>query len=162
MSDGSIRVVCSRCGSENNRTSRQALHVFAWIYCFTFRRQRYRCQSCNSRFYGRRRRRPNPLQHGSDDPLSVAPANRRRTPVGTKLAADSRSTRQCVELRQKTARTGPAPDPADHLKCYFQLSRAACVLPRPTERGSCPRWTTYFGPRTALAGFAARIPPVVR
>jgi hypothetical protein len=99
MSDGSIRVVCSRCGSENNRTSRKPLHVFAWIYCFSFRQQRYRCLSCNSRFYGRRRRRRNPLQHCSDDPLGVAPGTTDGHRWGTKLAADSRSPRQTNSKR---------------------------------------------------------------
>jgi hypothetical protein len=109
MSDGSIRVVCSRCGSDNNRTSRQALHVFAWIYCFTFRRQRYRCQSCNSRFYGRRRRRPNPLQHGSDDPLRVAQrtANGHRWGRSWRLTVDPLGNASSYGRR----RLGPAQRP---------------------------------------------------
>jgi transposase-like protein len=71
MSDGkSIRLVCFRCGSENVRISRQALHFFARAYCVMFRRQRYRCLRCNSKFYGRRRY-PDSHQSGSDDRMGV-------------------------------------------------------------------------------------------
>jgi hypothetical protein len=50
MFDG-IRVVCAR--GQNNRKSRRALRFIAWVYCLVLRRQRHRCLSCNSRFYGR-------------------------------------------------------------------------------------------------------------
>jgi DNA-directed RNA polymerase subunit RPC12/RpoP len=67
MSDGKApAIACSRCGSKSIRTSRQALRFFAWVYCVTLRRQRYRCLSCNSRFYGRRRDSTS-RQFGSDD-----------------------------------------------------------------------------------------------
>jgi transposase-like protein len=72
MSNGKAEsVTCPRCGDDHVRTSRQALHLLAWAYCATFKRQRYRCLRCNSRFYGPRRY-PKSRQPGSDDHPSVA------------------------------------------------------------------------------------------
>jgi DNA-directed RNA polymerase subunit RPC12/RpoP len=59
------RVACSRCGSESVGASRQIPHFFTKVYCATFRRQRYRCFACNSRFYGRRRHQG---ERRSEDP----------------------------------------------------------------------------------------------